>query len=104
MNEMYRGNTRAREGGRSFILYYARRYEFGLTYMTSLESLRLAGIAKSKSDSAAYAQNLEATMEGMYNALGAFSEVARDPSDRGVIAVLNEFGYRRLAQELEKAE
>jgi hypothetical protein len=104
MNEMYRGNTRAREGGRSFILYYARRYEFGLSYMTSLEAVRQAAIAKAKGDSAGHVQNLEAAMEGMYNALGAFSEVARDPSDRGVIAVLNEFGYRRLSEELQMAD
>lgn len=104
MNEMYRGNTRAREGGRDFILYYARRYEFGLTYMSSLESLRQATIAKSKKDRETQSQQLETSVEAMYNALGAFSEVARDPSDRGVIAVLNEFGYRPLMRELQSAE
>jgi len=30
----------------------------------------------------------------MYNALSALGEVARDNSDRGMIAVLNEYGYR----------
>lgn len=102
MNEMYRGNTRAREGGRNFILYYARRYEFGLTYMASLQAFRLASIAKSKGDSDLQQQHLESSVEGMYNALGAFSEVARDPSDRGVIALLNEFAYRPLSAKLQE--
>lgn len=104
MNEMYRGNTRAREGGRGFILYYARRYEFGLTYVSSLESFRQAAVAKSKGDSEGEVASLEAAVEGMYNALGAFSEVARDQSDRGVIAVLNEFAYRPLAEQLKTAD
>ncbi len=104
MNEMYRGNTRARDGGRGFILYYARRYEFGLTYLASLESLRQAAVAKSKGDVESQQGHLEAAVEGMYNALGAFSEVARDPSDRGVLAVLNEFGYRPLMTQLQESE
>lgn len=104
MNEMYRGNTRAREGGRGFILYNARRFEFGLTYISSLESVRQASVAKSKGDIEGQVASLEGAVEGMYNALGAFSEVARDQSDRGLIAVLNEFAYRPLAEQLKAIE
>lgn len=98
MNEMYRGNTRARDGGREFILYFARRYEFGLTYLTSLEAFRAAAIARAKSDADTESQQLEAAVENMYNALGAFSEVARDPSDRGTIALLNQWAFRALQE------
>ena len=35
------------------------------------------------------------------NPLNAYSEVTRDSWDRGVIAVLNEYGYRPLKKELE---
>ena len=104
MNEMYRGNSRARSGGRSFILYYARRCEFGLTYMASLQALRKSEFAKSQGDSEGQRMQLETAVESLYNALGAFGEVARDPSDRGVIAVLNEFGYRPLRQQLAAVE
>ena len=45
MNEMYRANTRAREGGRAFTLYYARRFEFGFEYMNAVEALRKAAMA-----------------------------------------------------------
>lgn len=103
MDEMYRGNTRAREGARPFTLYYAKRLEFAVHYMTSLEALRAAGAAKAKGDQDEQLAQLEKAVESMYNALNAYGEVARDPSDRGVIAVLNEFGYRKLVAELDAA-
>ena len=37
-------------------------------------------------------------MESIYNALNSCSDVARDSSDRGTIAVLNEHGYRVLVK------
>ena len=96
MNEMYRGNTRARGGARPFILYHAKRLEFALHYFTALESLYKAH------DPTARADSLEAAVEAIYNALNACADVARDPSDRGVIAVLNEHGYRALLKSADR--
>jgi hypothetical protein len=102
MDEVYRASTRARDGvkARPLLHYYAKRLEFAFFYMNSLEALRLAGQAKAKGDFKAQREQLEAAVEAMYNGLGAYGEVARDPSDRGVIAVLNEYGYRPLRREL----
>jgi hypothetical protein len=96
MNEMYRGNTRARGGARPFILYHAKRLEFALHCFTALESLYKAHDATTR------AESLEAAVEAIYNALNACADVARDPSDRGVIAVLNENGYRILLKTAER--
>lgn len=101
MDEMYRGNTRAREGTRPFTLYYAKRLEFAVHYMTSIEAVRAAGVAKAKGNKDEQIAQLEKATEAMYSALNAYGEVARDQSDRGVIAVLNEYGYRRLNAELD---
>lgn len=101
MDEMYRGNTRARQGARPFTLYYAKRLEFAVGYLTSIEAVRAAGVAKSKGDREEQIAQLEKATESLYNALNAYGEVARDQSDRGVIAVLNEFGYRKLLAELD---
>ncbi len=103
VNEMYRGNTRARGGARPFILYHAKRYTFALHYMTAVEHARLAGIARKSKDDEAWVENLELSVEAMHNALSIYADVARDNSDRGVIAVLNEYGYRPLLQELDEA-
>ena len=104
MNDMYRANSRAREGGRSYTLYLARRCEFGYEYMNCVEATRKSGIAKSKKDTAEQRAQLEKAIESMNAACSALAAVARDQSDRGMIAVCNEFGYKALQKELEKLD
>ncbi len=95
MNEMYRANTRAREGSRSFTLYNAKRLEFTFHFVSAIESLYKAH------DPAARAESQTAAMDSLYNALNSWSDVARDPSDRGAIALLNEHAYRALSKALK---
>lgn len=102
MNEMYRANTRARDGARPWILYHAKRYTFALHYLTAVESARAAGIARAAKDDAAWEEQLALAIESMHNALGIYSEVAADPSDRGAIALLNEYAYRPLLEALDE--
>jgi hypothetical protein len=104
MNEMYRANTRAREGGRQFTLYYARRFEFGFEYMNTVEALRKAAIAKQAGDKDAQIAELEKALDSITNACNAMAAVARSQSDRGVIAVMNEYGYRPVMKLLEEAD
>lgn len=104
MNEMYRANTRAREGGRAFTLYFARRFEFAFEYMNCIEAVRKAGIAERKTDTVTQIAELEKAIESLNNALNAMAAVARSNSDRGLIAVLNEYGYRPLKKKLAEAE
>lgn len=100
-DEMYRVNTRAREGNREFSLYMARRLEFAAEYMNCLSIVRKAGIAKAKGDAEGQAAELEKAVESLYTALNALAAVSRSNSDRGIIAVLNAYGYRPLKKELE---
>jgi hypothetical protein len=101
MDEMYRVNTRTREGNRDFSLYLARRCEFGAEYFNCVEAVRRAGIARAKGDGEMQLAELEKAVESLHAALNALAAVARSNSDRGVIAVLNEYGYRPLKKELE---
>ncbi|MDB5389386.1 MAG: hypothetical protein JWM11_5032 [Planctomycetaceae bacterium] len=101
MNEMYRINSRAREGNRDFSLYLARRFEFGMEYLNCVQAVRKAGIAKAKGDKETQTAELEKAVESLHGALNALSAVARSNCDRGIIAVLNEYGYRPLKKELE---
>lgn len=95
MSEMYRANTRAREGSRSFTLYNAKRMEFAFHFMSAIEALHKAH------DPAVRAESLEAAMDSIYNALNSWSDVARDSSDRGAIALLNEHAYRPLVRAVK---
>lgn len=104
MNEMYRANTRAREGGRAFTLYYARRFEFGFEYMNVVEALRKAAIAKKAGNQDEQIAELEKALDSITNACNAMAAVARSQSDRGIIAVMNEYGYRSITTLLEEAD
>jgi hypothetical protein len=104
MNEMYRANTRAREGSRSYTLNLARRYEFGFEYMNCLQAVRNAGVAKKKGDKEMQLAELEKAIDSINSACNALAAVARSNSDRGTIAVLNAHIYRPLVKELERAD
>lgn len=90
MNEMFRANTRAREGSRSLTLYHAKRLEFTFHFLTAIESLYKAHEPGLRSES------LVAAQESLYNALNSYADAARDSGDRGAIALLNEHGLRVL--------
>lgn len=100
-DEMYRAWQRA-AGSRKMILYHAKRCEFAIHYFTCIEAVRNAGLARDKKDRDKQIEHLEAAVEALHNGLSALGEVARDQSDRGVIAVLNAYGYRPLKAELER--
>lgn len=104
MNEMYRANTRAREGGRSFTLYHARQFEFAYEAMNVLQAQRNAAIAHQEKDTPREIAELEKAIESLNNGLNAMAAVARNNSDRGLIAVLNEYCYRPLKKKLAEAE
>lgn len=90
MNEMYRANTRAREGSRTLTLYHAKRLEFTFHFISAIESIYQSHEPAKREES------LIAAIESLYNALNSYADAARDPGDRGAIALLNEFAYRPL--------
>ncbi len=104
MNEMYRANTRAREGGRPFTLYWARRFEFALEYLTFAQAVQKASVAETAKDTTTQIAELEKGTESLNNGLNAMAAIARSNSDRGLIAVLNKYGYRPLKNKLAQAE
>ena len=104
MDEMYRGiRATYNDPARPVLLYYAKRCEFAVQYFNCLEAARLAGVARKKGDKDAEVSHLEKATESIYNALTAYGDVARDPSDRGAIAMLAEAVYRPLKAELKAA-
>ena len=72
--------------------------------MNCVEAVRNACIAERKKDTATQIAELEKAIESLNNGLNAMAAVARSNSDRGLIAVLNEYGYRPLKKKLAEAE
>ncbi len=100
VSEMYRGNTRGRDGARPLILYHAKRMEFAVHYLTAIEGLLTASYAASQNKADASAEATDAAVEGIYNALSAQADAARDASDLAAIALLNQWAYRPLLKSL----
>ena len=102
MIELYRAHGSISGDARDMLFYYAKRGEYALEYLAAVKAVREAAIAKQKGDLEAALEHLETALESTYNCINTLSDVARDQSDRGVIAVLNKFAYRPLLVEYEK--
>jgi hypothetical protein len=101
MVELYRSHDAAHPRSRQLLFYWAKRSEYVLEYLSCVQSLREAAIAKKSGDKDSAIEHLETAMEQLYNAIDTLSDIARDPSDRGLIAVLNAYAYRPLVLEYE---
>lgn len=102
MIELYRAHGAIEGDAKPMLFYYAKRGEYVLEYLAAVKSVREAALAKKSGDTEAALEHLEAALESTYNCINTLSDVARDQSDRGVIAVLNKFAYRPLLAEVEK--
>lgn len=102
MVELYRAHGAIDGEAKPHLFYYAKRGEFPLQYLAAVKSVREAGIAKKAGDTEAALEHLEAALESIYDGITTLSDVARDQSDRAVIAVLNQYAYRPLLAEVER--
>ncbi len=102
MIELYRSHDATHPRGRKTLFYYAKRSEYVLEYLGCVKAVREAAIARQAGDLDTAIEQFETAIESLYNALDTLSDVARDPSDRGLIAVLATHAYRPLIAEYEK--
>jgi len=72
--------------------------------MNAVEALRKAAIAKQAGKKDEQIAELEKALDSITGACNAMAAVARSNSDRGIIAVMNEYGYRPVTKLLEAAD
>jgi len=102
MIELYRAQGAIDGGAKPVLFYYAKRGEFVLEYLGAIKAVREAALAKKAGDTDMAIEHLELALESTYNCINTLSDVARNQSDRGLIAVLNADAYRPLVAELER--
>ncbi|MFN0196628.1 MAG: alpha-glucuronidase family glycosyl hydrolase [Planctomycetaceae bacterium] len=103
-NELYRAHGGSAIQGHDYLFYYAKRSEFPLEYLTAVQAVREAGIAKSKGDLVVAQEKINVAIESIFNSMDVLSDVAQNSSDRALIAILDKFAYRPLLAELEQLE
>ncbi|MCZ6676837.1 MAG: hypothetical protein O7E52_06270 [Candidatus Poribacteria bacterium] len=91
-----RAQGEAQPSGRSYVGYWVGRLEFGIGYLEMIAAVRLAAIAEADGKRIEALKHAEAALTTACAALEAYARVARDQSDRGAIAVMNEYIYRPL--------
>ncbi|MDA1015278.1 MAG: hypothetical protein O3A00_12600 [Planctomycetota bacterium] len=87
MIELYRAHGAIDGGAKHMLFYYAKRGEYVLEYFAAVKAIRAAAIAKQAGDTEKALEHLEAAIEQTYNCINTLSDVARDQSDRGLVAV-----------------
>ena len=97
----------ARPSGKNYVTYWIGRLEFGVNYMAAIEAVRSAATAESVKDYGGALREAERALELVKRSLTAYAGVARDRSDKGAIAVMNEYVFRpvraRVAELAGKA-
>ena len=106
------------EQGRPYVQYWLGRLEFGIGYIDCIEAAKhLANanselkLAREKEDETvvsakrrAALAHAEAALQISSNMLNTLASVARNQSDRGAIAVMNEYVYRRLQEQVQQLQ
>jgi len=106
------------ERGKPYTAYWIGRLQFGIGFFDCVEAARALATAQQELKQAETANDAaliaahrtkvtdlaEAAVQTSRDMLESFAAVVRDPSDRGTIAMMAEYVYRPLQEELEKSK
>ena len=101
LDAAYRAREKAQPSGQSYMDYWIGRLKFGIGYLDMIAAVRRAAIAEADGKHIDAIQNAEIALTTARQALEAYAGVVRDRSDRGAIAVMNEYVYRPLKKKVE---
>ena len=102
-----RASRLTKPSGKRYVDYWIGRLEFGIDYMNAIEAVHSAATAESAKDVAGAMRETTRAVELVRHGLTAYANVAQDRSDKGAIAVMNEYVYRPLrakVAEITRAE
>lgn len=91
-----RAAEKAKPGGRWYPDYWVGRLEFALGYANAVEALHRGGAAEAAKKTGEALSEAEKALALVRSATESYARVARNRTDLGAIAVMNEYGYRAL--------
>ena len=95
-----RAREKAQPSGQSYVDYWIGRLQFGIGYLDMIAAVRRAAIAEANQQLTEAIRHAEIALATARNALEAYANVVCDQSDRGAIAVMNEYVYRPLKDKV----
>ena len=99
-----RAREKAPNGRRTYVDYWIGRLEFGIGYFDTIEAVRAAATLEKAGSPIETCKKAEDALSKAREALEAYARVARDQSDCGAIATLNEYVYRPLRDKLKQLQ
>jgi len=96
-----RALLKTQPAGKSYISYWIGRLEFGIAYLQAIEAVRAAATAEAAKDPAGAIREATRAQDLIKRGLTAYAGVVRDRSDKGAIAVMNEYVVRPLEARIE---
>ncbi len=91
-----RAREKAIPGGRAYVDFWVGRLEFAARYAETVQEVHYGGAAEMANDYRGALHYAERANGSLRQGLEAYARVARTQTDRGAIAMIDEFGYRRL--------
>jgi len=99
-----RAHAKATAAGKGYTEYWIGRLRFGIGYLDAIEALHRAATAEAGGKQEETLQEARAALTAATTALEAYAGVARDRSDLGALAVMNEYVYRPLRAKVAELE
>jgi hypothetical protein len=90
--------------GRCHVDYWIGRLEFGIGYFDVVEAYRRAALADKQARRSDALREAQAALDLARTAIEAYARVAGDQSDRGAIAIMNEYAYRPLKAKVSELQ
>ena len=100
LDAAFRALEKAQPSGQSYVDYWIGRLKFGIGYLDMIAAVRRAAIAEIDQQPTEAIRQAEIALATACQALQAYAAVVRDQSDRGAIAVMNEYVYRPLKDKV----
>ena len=94
-----RAHDQSKGAGRSLPAFWIGRLEFAVGYVNAVEAVRLAAEAESSGHNEEALNYVRHALRSLKAALESYARVARNRTDLGVIAIVNEYGYRPLLEK-----
>jgi hypothetical protein len=91
-----------RPSGKKYVDYWIGRLEFGIGYLNTAKELRSAATKAQSNKPDEAVRETESALDTLSKAMLSYVRVAGDRSDKGAIAILNEYAYRPLKAKLEE--
>jgi hypothetical protein len=95
-----RARAKTAAAGCPYVDYWIGRLEFAVEYLNAVDAMRRAATAEDQKDRPEAIRETDLALAAVKRALEAHARIARDQSDRGAVAQLNEYVYRPLKAKL----